>query len=478
VPDRDSRILEQLRAVGAAIPGSADSVVWPVVLDADPALGLSLQAHSDGLRRLATELVSLHTRMTGEGHKIAFGDGEGGVLYALIRALQPSLVFEVSPASGWSTNYILATLTDNSRGELHSFEIEEHIGGLQTEVAIRRNLVASAEQSRLTVHIGDAMETTQSVEGVIDLILLDSCHETFFADWYTRHLLPRVQGVAMIQDVHFWDRPEQSGEAYCVLDWAARANGRLLSVGALERAFPTDGGAPARWPNPSNAVLAHVDGRRLSEVNASPVVLAENGRLDEALRCTPQTAASLVRICQLAAGRDPEVLAEAASCLAELAEAVPVVEVARALSAAGLHEQAVAAARAVIAARPSSLPVRVGAAEALVAGGRSDEASRLLGREALVDDGSFALAYRYLWRAADIVGERDRGWSRQLEQDAFRRRSRARADEEKFFSDYLGRVRSRGVRARDIARIAGDAQGRRSLFRLIRQRVRAVTRRS
>jgi predicted O-methyltransferase YrrM len=478
VPDRESRILEQLRAAGAAIPGSADTVGWPVVLDADPALAVSLQSHADDLRRLASELVSLHARMTGEGHKIAFGDGEGGVLYALIRALQPSVVFEVSPASGWSTNYILAALTDNSRGELHSFEIEEHIGGLQTEVAIRRNLVASADQSRLTVHIGDAMETTQSVDGAIDLILLDSCHETFFADWYTRHLLPRVQGVAMIQDVHFWDRPEQSGEAYFVLDWAARANGRLLSVGALERALPTDAGVPARWPNPSNAVLAHVDGGRLSEVPASPVALAENGRLDEALRCTPQTAASLVRICQLAAGRDPEVLAAAASRLAELAEAVPVVEVARALSAAGLHEQAVATARAVVAARPTSLPVRVGAAEVLVAGGRTDEASSLLGTDALVEDASFALAYRYMWRAADIVGERDREWSRQLERDAFRRRSRERADEEKFFSDYLARVRSRGVRARDVARIVGNAQGRRSLLRLIGQRMRAIKRRS
>ena len=464
-----SPVAERLRAAGATIPGETGITGWPVILDADTALANSLQAYGADLLRLSTELVPLHARMSREGHKVAFGDGEGGVLYALIRALRPRLVFEVSPASGWSTNYILAALTDNAHGEVHSFEIEEHIRGLPAETAIRRNLVASADQSRLTLHIGDATETTGRVEGEIDLLLLDSSHEPAFAEWYTKHLLPRVQGAAVIQDIHFWDRPEPSGEAYYVLDWTQRSNGQLLSVGALERALRADG-TPSRWPNPSNAVVALVDGRRLAGGEPSPIALAESDRLEEALMREPQTSASLLRICQLAAKRNLDVLKLAAERLAELGATVPVIEAAKALSAAGLHEDAIAAARAVVASRGASLAVRVGAAEILAAAGRREEASALLARESLAESPWFALSYRYLWRAADVVGASDRGRAGELEHDAFVARPRDRADEEKFFADYLARIRSRRGRPRDVARVAGHSPGRRALFELLRRR--------
>ena len=70
------------------------------------------------------------------GHVAAFGDIEGEIMYLVIRELRPDCIFEISPAAGYSTNYILAALTANGHGCLHSFDINGMIHGSPAESVI------------------------------------------------------------------------------------------------------------------------------------------------------------------------------------------------------------------------------------------------------------------------------------------------------------------------------------------------------
>jgi predicted O-methyltransferase YrrM len=186
------------------------------------------------LRPLALKLRRKFHEMQHAGFRAVFGDVEGEVLYLLIRESKPKTVFEISPAAGYSTNYILAALTANGSGELHSFELDTAINGQPTGRVIRGNLIEGLDTRRFHLHLGDARDTTQAVAGPIDLCLMDSCHEEWFARWYVETIFPRVQGWVMTQDIAFHDRLETSGEAKFVWDWAAKARLPFQLVGKIE----------------------------------------------------------------------------------------------------------------------------------------------------------------------------------------------------------------------------------------------------
>lgn len=191
--------------------------------------------HGDELVGITALIQKQYFRMQAKGYGTTFGDAEGELLYLLIRHYRPSIVFEISPNAGYSTNYIMAALTQNSHGALHSFELQEHFSGIRTEDVIRRNLNPEWDGRRLHVHIGDAVKTVDTVEGPIDFCLLDSCHDQWFAEWYVNKLFPRVKGVLFIQDIAFHDRLEPSSEASYV--WKYLKDGRMdfMMSGWLER---------------------------------------------------------------------------------------------------------------------------------------------------------------------------------------------------------------------------------------------------
>ena len=176
-------------------------------------------------------------RMQAKGHTTGLSDIEGELIYLLIRDTKPNLVFEVSPASGWSTNYILAALTKNQHGVCHSFEIEPN------EKIIRGNLTSLCDPSCLTLHIGDARKLVDSVPGEIEFLFLDSLHEDYFAEWYIKALMPRVRGSVIIHDVAFRDQLEPSSEASFLWRWVSehRIDAEMIAaidtprVGLIER---------------------------------------------------------------------------------------------------------------------------------------------------------------------------------------------------------------------------------------------------
>jgi len=187
------------------------------------------------LLELSFALRPIARAMESQGFGVAFGDVEGELLYMTIREKKPSVVFEISPNAGWSTNYILAALTANAHGALHSFELETQLRGRPTEQVIRDNLLPFLDQKRLTVHLGDALKTTETVPGTIDFLLIDSCHDQWFAEWYTSKLFPRCNGVIYVQDIAFIDRLDNTTEASFFWNWLKEQGTSLTMVGDLER---------------------------------------------------------------------------------------------------------------------------------------------------------------------------------------------------------------------------------------------------
>lgn len=49
---------------------------------------------------------------------LALDDGEGELLYAMVRAIKPEVCLEIGTHNGYSTNYILNALKDNGKGHL------------------------------------------------------------------------------------------------------------------------------------------------------------------------------------------------------------------------------------------------------------------------------------------------------------------------------------------------------------------------
>ena len=198
---------------------------------------LQYREHDGELRELASLMRTQYFYMSKRGHSAGISDVEGELLYLLIRSMKPETVFEISPDTGWSTNYILAALTANSWGTVHSFEIRGRKKGMSTEQVIRRNQSHYWDQNRLVVHIGDAVETTNLITGGIDLLFIDSCHDGWFADWYIEKLLPRVSGIVWLEDIAFSDQLEPSYESEHVWEWIKRLQVPITHVGQLEEQF-------------------------------------------------------------------------------------------------------------------------------------------------------------------------------------------------------------------------------------------------
>jgi predicted O-methyltransferase YrrM len=259
-------LLESLRTHGAWWDGhrSKNEEWYPegIAPGLDAVLRALLARYAEELAELDPLLRETRERIESHGGVTQFADAEAALLYSSLRETTPETVFEISPADGWSTNHILAALTRNGRGRLHSFELSPVAhDGTPTEEALRRNLHPDFDADRLEVHIGDARETVPAVPGQIDALLLDSAHEAWFAEWYLAEVLPRTRGVCGIHDIvglggavkhqRYFD-----GEAYAILEWLGAYRIAAVPAAELETA-PT---AERRLPLDSYLVLLGVDG--------------------------------------------------------------------------------------------------------------------------------------------------------------------------------------------------------------------------
>jgi predicted O-methyltransferase YrrM len=216
------------------------------------------EKYADELAPLCLAMRDQYLAMQRKGFRAGFGDGEGELLYLAVRELKPDIVFEISPAAGYSTNYLLAALTRNGSGQLHSFELDTKINGIPTRDVITGNLLPELDLSRFNLYIGDAVEESPKVEGDIGFCLIDSCHEEWFAKWYTEKVIPRVKGLAVIQDIVFHDRLEKGDEPTHVWKWLHNQKLEFELIGQIERSADAKGlreGLAERRNLESNSVV-------------------------------------------------------------------------------------------------------------------------------------------------------------------------------------------------------------------------------
>lgn len=218
--------------------GSARRQVLP---SADPIterdLLLLWDKYSDELAELSAQLAVRFRDMQARGLGTVFGDLEGELLYILIRETKPEIVFEISPNSGYSTNYLLAAVTRNDLGRVESFELIESFDGYPTVDVIRGNMIDLCDPARHRLNLGDArIEALRRLEdGVPSFTLLDSCHDDFFAEFYVKALLPRLTGTVVVQDIlHFGPRPEWATEAQYLLSWLCETGRPFLPFALYE----------------------------------------------------------------------------------------------------------------------------------------------------------------------------------------------------------------------------------------------------
>lgn len=152
----------------------------------------------------------------------AFSDLEGIFLYCLIREFKPNLIFEISPDTGMSTQYILQAVNKNNKGKVIGFELEKFkYSNIPTLEVIKSNQTNPEIVDKFyTLVIGDATKTCDLKKfGQPDIVLIDSCHEDFFAKWYLKDLIPFVKEFSLIQDICFEHKIEGSSEASTVINY-------------------------------------------------------------------------------------------------------------------------------------------------------------------------------------------------------------------------------------------------------------------
>ena len=114
-------------------------------------------------------------------------------MYCLIREIKPKIFFEISPDCGYSSIYITSALKKNKKGILYSFEIEEKKFGKETVNFIKDN-IRNYSYNKHQIIIGDATKTTLEFPDP-DMVLIDSCHERWFAKWYLKELFPKTKDI-------------------------------------------------------------------------------------------------------------------------------------------------------------------------------------------------------------------------------------------------------------------------------------------
>lgn len=154
------------------------------------------------LAALCQKMQVKRKQMLQEGFSADFSDRESELAYLMVRALKPDVIVEISPRHGYSTNYLLAAITDNKHGKLFSFEIDTHANGKPIEKAIRENLLPGLNQEAFQLTIGDAMAATIPDP---DFLFIDSCHESYFASWYLSKLVARSNYV-FVHDILVFDQ--------------------------------------------------------------------------------------------------------------------------------------------------------------------------------------------------------------------------------------------------------------------------------
>jgi predicted O-methyltransferase YrrM len=98
----------------------------------------------------------------------------GRLLYSLVRATRPATVVEFGMSFGISALHLAAGVRDNGSGRVVTTELSE------TKIAAAKQTFAETGlDDVITILEGDALTTLESVDGAIDLVLLDGWKDLY-----------------------------------------------------------------------------------------------------------------------------------------------------------------------------------------------------------------------------------------------------------------------------------------------------------
>ena len=137
-----------------------------------------------------THLTRLYARMC-SGHV------QGRLLAMLSKMISPKRVLELGTFTGYSALCLAEGLSEG--GELHTVEIDD-----EAEDELFELFASAPGGERITLHIGDALETIAKLDGEWDLVFIDA-NKRNYCEYYEL-VFPRVKpGGYIIADNTLWD---------------------------------------------------------------------------------------------------------------------------------------------------------------------------------------------------------------------------------------------------------------------------------
>ena len=125
------------------------------------------------------------------------GHLQGKLLEILVRMLAPKRILEIGTFTGYSALSMAEALPDGA--ELHTIEIDDEM-----EDFIRAQFASVPHGSRITLHIGDALEVIPRLGGQFDLVFIDADKRLY--DSYFDLVLPLLPpGGIILADNTLWD---------------------------------------------------------------------------------------------------------------------------------------------------------------------------------------------------------------------------------------------------------------------------------
>ena len=145
-------------------------------------------AHSTPPDPLLAELAE-ETKATMSAPQMLTGPVEGRFLELLVHASGARRILEIGTFTGFSALSMAAALPDD--GTIDTLDIEPK----HAEVA-QRYFDRSPHGSKITLHLGPALDTIAGLEGSFDLVFIDADKENY--DAYYEAVLPRLSEGALI----------------------------------------------------------------------------------------------------------------------------------------------------------------------------------------------------------------------------------------------------------------------------------------
>ena len=153
-------------------------------------------SHSDAESDYLAQ-VNRRTHLRLINPRMMSGHFQGRVLAMLCQMIQPKRILELGTYSGYSALCMAEALSDG--GILHTIEHDDEL-----EDFILENINGSAHNSKIKLHIGDALEKIAEIDETFDLVFIDADKRQYVA--YYEAVLPKIrQDGFILVDNTLWD---------------------------------------------------------------------------------------------------------------------------------------------------------------------------------------------------------------------------------------------------------------------------------